>query len=94
MKNESLRTQHSDACLLDWRLTKFAARCSQVMHMVLPAGHVLPSLSRRAVPTRAIICVALGLGSLLRPCVHAELMSGPAASRWRLCRPQHSKREK
>jgi hypothetical protein len=38
-------------------------------------------LSRRTVPARAIICVALGLGSLLRPCVHVELMSGPAASR-------------
>jgi hypothetical protein len=68
------------ACLIG-RLTKFAARCSQVTHMVLPAGHVLPSLSRRTVPARAIICVALGLGSLLRPCVHVELMSGPAASR-------------
>jgi hypothetical protein len=38
-------------------------------------------LSRRTVPARAIFCVALGLGSLLRPCVHAELMLGPAASR-------------
>jgi hypothetical protein len=31
------------ACLIG-RLTKFAARHSQVTHMVLPAGHVLPAL--------------------------------------------------